>query len=396
MRRLGTFELAVVAAELQRMTIAADELPAHPWIPRDLILSETAEVEAGSIVTLASPTGGPLGTATWNPVSHAPLRLLSRSSEVIDVNWFVRRFQECLGARSSFVANGEAFRWVYGEADSLPGLVIDRYGDAVAVQVRSLAMERCKHLWLGALASFSLSLVVERSDFSGRRAEGLEPYAGVLQGSGSTVRQVKRGGLQFEVDLLNGPKTGFYLDQLTTSQRLRNGVRSGDRVADIFCSVGQLSIAAASVGGQVTAVDIDPVLGATVDKNAALNGVAIDFVAANAFEWLEGTDDHAWNWIILDPPPIAKHRGQRRSLLGAIYKLARLAIPKLAKLGHLVICSCSHQVTLNEIQKSCMDALKDAGRRRIAQHSWGQPADHPCPAWFPEAKYLNVAEFILE
>jgi len=393
---LGTFELAVVNAEILTVTVAADELPAHPWIPRQLLAGDMAAVEPGSIVALASPSGNPLGLATWNPASHAPMRLLSRTIEAVNVEWFVRRLQGCLDVRTELVKNGEAFRWVYGEADMLPGLVIDRYGDGVAVQVRSLAMERCKPTWLEALSTFNVSLVVERSDYPGRRSEGLEPVKEILIGGGATVQLVRRGGLEFEVDMLNGPKTGLYLDQLATSLHLQQHVRPGDRVADVFCSVGQLSVAAAKAGGKVTAVDIDSGLAATVARNAALNGVTVDFLAANAFEWLASIEDESMDWIILDPPAIAKHRGQRRALLGAIYKLSHLSFKKLRRSGRLIACSCSYQISLRELVETCNDAVKGIGKRQKAQSTWGQAADHPCPAWFPEARYLNVAELILE
>jgi len=393
---LGTFELTVIATGLPTVQLDLEDLPEHPWLPHRHALRELSAMEPGSIVALRSPAGDDLGMATWNPASHTPLRLLDRATHAVDTAWFSRRFQECLDARAGFVEQGEAYRWVYGEADLLPGLVIDRYGSAAAVQVRSQAMERLKPMWLAALAAIGLDLVVERSDFPGRQAEGLQLAKGVLFGEGSTRRLIKRGGLNFEVDLMAGPKTGFYLDQRQTSLWLQQHVRPGDRVADLFCSGGQLAVAAAAAGGTVVALDIEPGMEDVVARNAELNKVSVGFASGNAFDWLAAEGPEAWDWIIVDPPAIAKHRGQRRALLGAIYKLVRLSVTKLNPGGHLIACSCSHQVSAIEFEKTCLDAIHDARRRHKLHHSWGQPDDHPCPTWFPQGRYLNVADFFLE
>lgn len=373
-----------------QLHLSVDQLPEHPWLPTSWVTGDLSGIDPGTVVQLVGEQGAEVGIAVWNPKSHAPLRLLSRSVEPIDHDWFSRRFKSLEQQRRSLLPNETAFRWVYGDADGLPGLVVDRYGDAASVQVRSLAMERMQPLWLGALQSEGLELIVERSDFAGRKAEGLEPFAGILAGEAPTRRLIQRGGLTFEVDLMNGPKTGFYLDQLQTSLRLQAEVRQGERVADLFCSVGQLAVAAAAAGGEVTAVDIDPNLEAIVKRNAELNGRTVRFESGNVFDWLAVDSGTIWDRIILDPPAIAKHRGQKRSLLSAIYKMIVLSAKKTAPGGTLIVCKCSHQVSVKEMQDTCAEAIKDARRRIQEVAQWGQPSDHPVPNGFPEAEYLAV------
>jgi len=363
----------------------------YPWVHKGEGFWE-AGIEPGSLVEVQTDTGDFVGIGTINQQNRFPVRMLTLNNEAIDQEFFAKRLKTLWDQRVAFGFDSNAFRWVYSEADYLPGLIVDRFGDHAIVQVRTLGMERLRAAWAGALESFEgIESAYERSDMSGRRDEGLSDLAQPLFGETPEVIEIHEGPLKFAVSAKEGLKTGHFLDQRNSRQVLARRVKPGDNVLDCFCYTGGFSIAAAQSGATSLGVDIHPVAIEIAQRNAELNGVEVPFIEANAFEFLEdGAGSFApFDWIILDPPAIGKTRDTRDSLKWAIWKLVHHALPHLKVGGTVVVCACANQMSIADVADVCRIAAADQGMRLALDDVTLQDQDHPAPLNFPEALYLK-------
>lgn len=350
------------------------------------------EPETGGLIRLCDFQGELLGIGTYNPQSRFPVRLLTTQEETIDTAFFLRRFEQAWLLREKLIRETDSFRLVFGEADGLPGLIIDRYAEYAIAQVRTLGMERLKPVWLPALLEcLQPKGVMERSEMEARREEGLSPQTGVLYGDVPDELVITESGFRFLVPSRTGSKTGFYLDQRENRRQLAREVQQGDRVLDMFCYTGAFSLYAARSGAETLGIDLSPEAVALANRHAELNGLTARFECANAFEWLEsaGAKQEPFDWIILDPPAIAKARSQRNSLKWAIWKLIYGSLPLLKPNGRLVVCNCSYQFTLQEMTETARLAASDRKCKiYLYDHSFQAP-DHPHLLQFPESLYLK-------
>lgn len=363
----------------------------YPWVQREEVES-APKMPPGSLARLVSNSNEFLGIGTFNPSSRFPFRVFTRIEEPIDVDFFRRRIREA-AARRTTVVDTDSQRVLFSEADATPGLIVDRFGDTLVLQVRTAGMERLRSHWLDALEmEFEPGAIYEKSDMEGRREEGLEPRAGILSGKLPRPVVVHESGIAYEAPVETGLKTGFYLDQRDTRRRLAQRVETGQNVLDAFSYVGGFGLYAARAGAHVLGLDLHEPSVAAAKRNAKRNGLEVEFQVANVFEWLQaGGDGRRFDWIVLDPPAISKTKDRRDSLKWAIWKLVYHGIDSLAHNGRMVVCSCSYQLGLTELMETVRLAAADRSKAAYLEEVTVQSADHPILAAFPESWYLKCA-----
>lgn len=365
------------------------KLRAHyPWVQRGEVAKIEGEPPNGAVVRVLDHQGAFVGTGVWNEASRFQVRVFSLADEPLDEAFFARRVREALDRRLGLEGTNSK-RVLFAEADGVPGLIVDQFGPHLVVQTRSLGADKLRGAWLPALAAeLKPHSIYERSEMEGRKEEGLAPFVCDHLGEIPEQIEVSEDGLELIGLPRTGLKTGYYLDQRATRRRLRSQVQPGERVLDAFCYTGSCSLAAAQSGADVLGLDILPLAIETASEAARQNSLQASFEQANAFEFLEASEDK-WDWILLDPPAIAKTASKRDSLKWGIWKLVFHAIPRLRPGGRLVVCNCSYQLSLSETLETCRLAAGDRGAKLLLEHVGIQDVDHPAPLNFPEALYLK-------
>jgi 23S rRNA (cytosine1962-C5)-methyltransferase len=364
----------------------------YPWVQRGEISEVLGAPTPGALVRIVNFRNETLGIGTYNPQSRFPVRLLTTADEPIDRAFFERRLEHALRHRQRVVQDTNAMRLVFSEADGLPGLIVDQYADYLVVQVRTMGMERLRELWLPTLIEqLEPKGVIERSEMASRAEEGLEPVAGVLHGDAPELIEIEESGLTFLVPTDAGRKTGFYLDQRENRRRLAAQVRPDERVLDLFCYTGAFALYAARAGAHAVGVDILPDAIDLAEVHARRNRLEAHWIVENAFDWLPQAAEQGarFDWIVLDPPAIAKRQDQKDSLRWAIWKLVYNALPLLTEGGRLVVCSCAYQLSLTEMLDTVRLAATDRAIPLFLEEITFQAPDHPYLMQFPESLYLK-------
>jgi 23S rRNA (cytosine1962-C5)-methyltransferase len=364
----------------------------YPWVQRGEISEVLGAPTPGALVRIVTFRNETLGIGTYNPQSRFPVRVLTTADEPIDRAFFEQRLERALRHRQRVVQDTNAMRLVFSESDGLPGLIVDQYADYLVVQVRTLGMERLRELWLPALIEqLEPKGVIERSEMASRAEEGLEPVAGVLHGDAPELIEIEESGLTFLVPTDAGRKTGFYLDQRENRRRLAAQVRPGERVLDLFCYTGAFALYAARAGAHAVGVDILPDAIDLAEVHARRNRLEAHWIVENAFDWLPQAAEQGaqFDWIVLDPPAIAKRQDQKDSLRWAIWKLVYHALPLLTEGGRLVVCSCAYQLSLAEMLDTARLAATDRAIPLFLEEITFQAPDHPYLLQFPESLYLK-------
>jgi 23S rRNA (cytosine1962-C5)-methyltransferase len=364
----------------------------YPWVQRGEISEVLGAPTPGALVRIVNFRNETLGIGTYNPQSRFPVRVLTTADEPIDRAFFEQRLERALRHRQRVVQDTNAMRLVFSESDGLPGLIVDQYADYLVVQVRTLGMERLRELWLPTLIEqLEPKGVIERSEMASRAEEGLEPVAGVLHGDAPELIEIEESGLTFLVPTDAGRKTGFYLDQRENRRRLAAQVRPGERVLDLFCYTGAFALYAARAGAHAVGVDILPDAIDLAEVHARRNRLEAHWIVENAFDWLPQAAEQGaqFDWIVLDPPAIAKRQDQKDSLRWAIWKLVYHALPLLTEGGRLVVCSCAYQLSLAEMLDTVRLAATDRTIPLFLEEITFQAPDHPYLLQFPESLYLK-------
>lgn len=363
----------------------------YPWVQREEVAAHPLGVEPGEVVRVVDEDGAFVALASYSPKARFVARVLSLEDEPIDAAFFRRRFEQALARRGGPSPKDEGRREVFSEADLLPGLIVDRYGEHLVVQVRNQGMERARERWLAALLeAHSPAGVLERSDMEGRLEEGLERVVLELAGSVPESLEIDEDGLRLAIEPRRGPKTGYYLDQRANRAKFEALVRPGEDVLDLFCFTGGFALRAARAGARVRGVDVLPEAVAAARENAARNGLEAEFEQANAFDYLQAQEPEGrYNWIVLDPPAIAKSSSKRASLKWAIWKLVYHGLPVLRTGGRMLVCNCAYQLGWEATLEAVRLAASDRGRRCWIEAITTQSSDHPYLAQFPESLYLK-------
>lgn len=390
----------------------------HPWIYDNEIARVEGEPEPGGEVEVRDARGLHVGYAFFNLNSKIRARVYSRTAKKADEEFFVRAFEAawkwrkfCFGEPA--IERRLSLRLVYGEADSVPGLIVDGFVGAtgteglwLSVQFLSLGVEMRKAEILKALRSvFNPDGIAERSDAPVRALEGLPESVGVLWGSVPERIVIEENGALFEIDLLGGQKTGWFLDQRANRAAAAKYVSRaqwadspnkaiGARVLDMFCNQGGFSVLAAKAGAaSVLAVDSSRDALALLRKNAALNSVSdrITIVEANAFDYLRDLEKmgQRFDLIILDPPAFAKNRAALEGARRGYKELNLRAMHLLERGGVLVTFSCSHWFSPEMFDAVLADAAFDSNRRLHILEERTQDLDHPILSGYDESRYLK-------
>jgi 23S rRNA (cytosine1962-C5)-methyltransferase len=368
----------------------------HPWV----FSNELAEVQGapadGDLVEVVDFRGAFLGRAYYNRRSLICARLITRGRDEVDEAFFVRRIERALKLRETIDPGAAAARLVYGESDQLPGLVVDRYGDWLAVQVLTLGMEVRAELVRAALERVLKPRGVMRiADSALRALEGLPLERGVWWGEVPDRIEVTLDGLELEVDLHRGQKTGLYLDQRDNRRRAAPRAR-GARVLDLFCYQGEWGLHAIRGGAtEVLAVDSSARALELARRNADRNGLGdrITFRQGDCFEVVRELErkGERFGMVILDPPALIKSRNSLAAGARAYRDINRAAMGLLAEGGTLVSCSCSHHLDDPLFKQVLIEAAR-AARRPFRVLDWTAEApDHPQLLAVPETHYLKCA-----
>lgn len=364
----------------------------HDWVFNTEVLKVFGDPEPGSIVSLKDGRDRMLGSAIYNPRSQIVARRFSRRREKLDLEFFTRRIDQAHEVRRQWTRDRDPGRIVWSESDGLPGLIVDRYDGNFVIQTLTLAMDQRKDLVVQALDTlFSPTSIIERNDVPVRRAEGLELMTGVLKGEAPPRLNMRIAGMDFELELLSGQKTGFYLDQIDNYREVAL-LAPGKRVLDCFANQGAFAIACAKNGAEsVTAVEISEPLAAGIETNARLNQVSLSVHTENAFDFLAAqvARQGTYDLIILDPPSFTRSRETLESARRGYKEIHLRAIQLLAPQGLLVTFSCSHHVTQAALLDIVVDASVDAKRHLRWLKALSQPLDHPILPHLPETEYLK-------
>lgn len=371
----------------------ADVRKGYPWIFRRHIAA-TGISGNGDVVDVVDSNGEFLGRGYYNAMSGITVRLLTFKDEAIDRDFFRNRIAIAFSRRKDILTTTNAYRAVFSEADSLAGLVVDIYADVAVFQVGTLGIERFKEDIVEAIKDvFNLKYIYERSDFPARQDEGLAlvkkwwsvPYEGLVE--------IFEGKAKFLVDVENGHKTGFYLDQ-RKARRSLHGMCKGKKVLDLFSYCGGFAINAALSGAEsVMAVDIKDEWLELGKKNAQLNGVAdkISFVKADVFNFLRNMRSIHENFdiIILDPPSFLKSRHKLADAIRGYREINISAMRILNPDGILATFSCSHNMPFEAFSELLKEAAVEVKRTYSILSRCHQDKDHPFVQNIPETNYLK-------
>lgn len=372
----------------------------HPWVYRTEVEDIQGDFNPGDVVEVVDYRGRFVGRGYINPASQIIVRLLTREKgEKIDREFFRRRLMAALEYRRRVVRHTNACRLVFAEADFLPALIVDRFGDYLSVQTLALGIDVHKDTIVELLDELlNPAGIYERNDVPVRELEGLPLVTGFLKGPFNPLVEIEENGLRFLVDLAGGQKTGYFLDQRENRLALE-GLAGGARVLDCFCHTGTFSVYAARFGArEVLGIDVAGDALEMARENAARNGFGqvCTFREGNAFDELRAMDraGERFDLIILDPPAFTK---SKEALEGAIrgYKEINLRAMKLLPSGgFLVTCSCSYHMTEDLFLEVLLDAARDVGRQLRLVEMRRQAKDHPMLLASPETYYLKC--FVLQ
>lgn len=371
----------------------------HPWVFGDDLREVPEGISPGQWARVRSRSGEPLGTATINLGCRIALRRVSRADVEPSEAFLDQRLSEAAARRAEAGMGGErVLRVLYSEGDFLPGVIADRYGDVLSVQILTAGMESVREPLLDLLERrFRPRLIYERSEGGGRRLEGLPERKGPARGEGSPREEIETDGVRFAVDVETGPKTGFFLDQRRNRLVVR-GLAEGKTVLDGFCAAGGFGLYALAGGAtHVLAIDASRPAVETARANAALNGAAgrWEGEAEDLFQALRNLRDvgRRFDLVILDPPSFAKSREGREGALRGYRDINRMGLSVLTPGGLLATSSCTQLIDVAKWKEALRDAAADAGAD-LEMVAWGgQPPDHPVLLAVPETEYLKFAVY---
>jgi 23S rRNA (cytosine1962-C5)-methyltransferase len=368
----------------------------HLWIYKGEIERATGACVPGAVVDVVDTRGRFIGRGHYNPASAITVRLLThRRDEAVDSALLRRRIAAAVAYRRRFHEAGETCRLVFSEGDWLPGLIVDRYGSWLAVQIGTLGMDRMRDAIVEALQdAVHPRGIYERSDLPARVHEGLPPRTGLLAGEVPDEVEIESDGVRLAVPLKEGQKTGLFLDH-RSNRRLVQAHAAGRRVLDVFCNAGAFAIYALRAGAsEATGIEIASEAIAAARRNAELNGVAdrLHLVEGNAFDRLREIEKagERFDLIVLDPPAFTKSaRAVEAARRG--YKEINLRALRLAAPGGLILtASCSFHLGPEEFLDVVREAAADAGRPVTLVTTGGQAPDHPVNLAVPETRYLKA------
>ena len=371
-------------------------LAGHSWVYANEVQKIEGKDKNGALATVCAFDGRYIGKGYINHASKILVRIFIRNDQTDEGSFYYDRIQEAWEQRKK-LGYENCCRVVFGEADNLPALIVDKYADVLVIQCLSLGIHQRKKTIIEALVRlFSPRGIFERSDVAVRSKEGLPLEKGALYGEVPDEVIIEENGLKMSVDVKNGQKTGYFLDQKENRFSLRRYAKGG-RVLDCFCNSGGFSLNAALTAKEVTAVDVSEFALKNVMKNAELNKITnIKTEQADVFELLrkKRADGEKYDLVVLDPPAFCKSASEVKDACRGYKDINVQGIKLVEKGGFLATCSCSHYMTLPLFEKMLSDAAKESGRRVRVIEMRTQAPDHPALLNEEETQYLKF--FILQ
>lgn len=369
----------------------------HSWVYANEVARIEGKDKNGSLASVFSFDGKFIGKGYINHLSKILVRIFIRDEGVIDdENLYLSRIKEANDARIA-LGYDNCYRMIFAEADNLPALIVDKYDDTLVCQFLSLGIDQRKESIVKCLVSlFSPKGIYERSDVAVRKKEGLEEKTGVLYGTVDERVVIVENGIKMAVDVKNGQKTGYFLDQKENRFAARRYAKD-KTVLDCFCNSGGFSLNCASVAKNVTAVDISQSALDSVNENAALNGFDnVQTVCDDVFEALRKykAENKKFGLVILDPPAFCKSASEVKDAMRGYKDINILGLKLVEKGGYLISSSCSHYMTFPLFEKMLVEAAKESGRIVRTMEIKSQAPDHPSLLCAEETQYLKF--FVLQ
>jgi 23S rRNA (cytosine1962-C5)-methyltransferase len=365
----------------------------HPWIYANEVTARPSDLADVDLVLVKDPEGRALATGYYNKHSLIQIRVLTRREEPVDADLVRRRLAAALARREAILPGQRSYRLVYGECDGLPGLVVDRYEDVLAMELNTQGIFLFQDAIVEALVELlSPRAIVLHNASAALAYEQLAPHTELLHGTLEGPVVIEESGVKFLVDPLQGQKTGFFLDQRENRLRLRQYCTGRD-VWDFFAYSGAWGMHALAAGAhRVTFVDSSGPACALIQENLQLNGWADrgEVVQANAFDHLRELPRNAAGVLILDPPAFAKSKKDVPAALKAYVDINREGLRAVAEDGILASSSCSFHVGAELFAEVMARAVFQSRQRVELLHVGGQAADHPVHLEFPESRYLDT------
>lgn len=373
----------------------------HLWVFSNEIYENLKGYIPGSLVELFDRQENFLGTGYINPNSLISIRILSWEREEINRDFFIRRLQEAFDLRERLFEDRDALRLIYSEGDYLPGLIVDKYGKCIVLQLLTYGIESIKDLVIGLIDEMlDPDVIVLKNEGRSRILEGLSLYKEVAKGSLDELPVIEEGGVAFEVDPYEGQKTGFFLDQKENRRALRRYIKGG-RGLDLFCYTGAWSLSLASRGAEMTGIDESESAIKRAVKNAEMNslrGKAV-FVQDNVFSFLKGKtaeEGEKYDFIVCDPPAFVKSSAKIKEAVRAYRELNALCMRLIKPGGLLATSSCSYHLGKEMFLDMLRDASRDARRGLRLIELRSQDRDHPVLLSMPETEYLKCAFLVVD
>jgi 23S rRNA (cytosine1962-C5)-methyltransferase len=362
------------------------------WVYQNELISPT-DVADGEIIDVLSHNGEFLGRGYINQKSKITVRILTFEQRTIDQEFFTARLRQALAKRQNIMQTSDAYRVVHSEADFLPGLIVDWYNGYAAIQINTLGMERFRSQIVQALIDvLEPKGIFDKSDIKVRAKEGIETQNGVIYGEVPQEITMAENGISFLVNLYEGQKTGFYLDQRRNRQAVSHHIHKDNKVLDIFCNAGGFGLYALQKGAHVRFVDLADHALAQVAQNITLNGFeTCEIIKQDAFDFLtlEKMTKNTYDCIVLDPPPFAKTKKEAEGAIKGFKFLLSAALKLLNENGIVAVFSCSHHVAMNDLLELSLEASTKARIPLEVIDMLRADEDHPYILNIPNSAYLS-------
>lgn len=371
-------------------------LAGHSWVYANEVQRIEGKDKNGALVTVCAFDGRFIGKGYINHASKILVRIFIRNNQTDEGDFYEKRILEAWEQRKK-LGYENCCRVVFGEADNLPALIVDKYADILSIQCLSLGIHQRKKQIVDALVKiFNPKGIFERSDVAVRAKEGLQQEKGVLYGEVPSEVIIEENGLKMSVDVQNGQKTGYFLDQKENRFAIRR-YAAGGSVLDCFCNSGGFSLNAALTANEVTAVDVSEFALNNVKRNAELNGFTnVKTEQADVFELLrkKRAEGVKYDLVVLDPPAFCKSANEAKDAYRGYKDINVLGMKLVKSGGYLATCSCSHYMPLPMFEKMLSDAAKESGKRVRVLEIKSQAPDHPALLNEEETQYLKF--FVLQ
>ena len=367
-------------------------LHGHDWVFSSEVLKIFGSPSGGDVVSLRDGRDRLIGSAIYNSKSQIVARRFSRRKQDLDLDFFKRRIAQAAEYRARRGVDPKLCRVVWSESDGLPGVIIDRYGEHFVLQTLTLAMDMRKELIAQAIVDlFEAKNIIERNDAPVRQVEGLEARTGILSGAATSKIRIDINDIKFDVDLLHGQKTGFYLDQKDNYGIIAQYAR-GRRVLDCFTSQGAFALACARAdASEVTGIEANTESLEAARENAERNQLRVQWIGQDVFQFLRAAEkvEVQYDLIVLDPPSFTRTKSGVRDAMRGYRELHVRAFKLLSKDGLLATFSCSHHVNESAFAQMIAEALVDARRSARRLRRFEQSLDHPVLPTLPETEYFK-------